>query len=172
MHVTTCSARSRFTFLHNPASPNSEPGRRTHVSSLFSHLIRKGLLSKATALQLLQVLGPHGESGSKQHGQTVMSAASLLDEIMGGIALADIDRNDYGRYVEADRLVAKTVDVAPGAGGLLINGRVVGPIAPGEFIADDYEILQDHELAKRVQPVVSSRRHCTSFCGLRPSDEC
>jgi hypothetical protein len=44
--VTTCSACSRFTFLHNPASPNSDPGRQTHVSSLFSHLIRKDLLSK------------------------------------------------------------------------------------------------------------------------------
>ena len=127
-----------------------------------------------TASQLLQVLGPCSESGSKQHGQTVLSKSSPLDEITGGVALADIDRNDYGRYVEAGRMVAKTAGLAPGTSGLLVNGRVkfhplicplplpdcvfqvVGPIASGEFIAEDYETLQDYELAKRVQPVLSA----------------
>ena len=120
----TGAARSRITFLHNPATPNSDPGRHTHVSSLFSHLIYKDLLSKATASQLLQVLGPRSDLGSKQYGQTVLSTASPLDEITGGVALTDIDRNDYLRYVEAGRLVAKTASLEPGASGLFINGRV------------------------------------------------
>jgi UDP-glucose:glycoprotein glucosyltransferase len=34
--------------------------------------------------------------------------------------------------------------------------QVVGPIAPGEFTEEDYQILQDYELAKRVQPVLSA----------------
>jgi hypothetical protein len=34
--------------------------------------------------------------------------------------------------------------------------QVVGPIVSGDFTADDYEILQDYELAKRVQPVVGA----------------
>ena len=38
--------------------------------------------------------------------------------------LADIDEDDYRRYVEASKLVAKRVDLAPGASGLIINGRV------------------------------------------------
>jgi hypothetical protein len=38
--------------------------------------------------------------------------------------LADIDKGDYRRYVEESRFVAKTVDLAPGASGLIINGRV------------------------------------------------
>lgn len=100
----TGSARLRFTFLHNPASLNSDPGRHAHASSLFSHLIYKDLLSKATASQLLQVLGSRGDSESKQHGQAVLSTSSLLDEITGCTALADIDRNDYWRYVDAGRL--------------------------------------------------------------------
>jgi hypothetical protein len=50
--------------------------------------------------------------------------SSPLDEITGGVPLADIDRNDYRRYVEAGRLVANTAGLAPGASGLLINGRV------------------------------------------------
>ncbi|SRR6266404_4633749 len=74
-----------------------DPSRQTQVqvSSLFSHLIYKEeLLSKSTALQLLQVLGPHDYSGSKLDGQTVMSMASPLVEIISGVALADIDRDD------------------------------------------------------------------------------
>ena len=34
--------------------------------------------------------------------------------------------------------------------------QVVGPIKPGEFTAEDYRILEDYELAKRVQPVLSA----------------
>jgi hypothetical protein len=109
--MDTGSARSRLAFIHNPTSPNSNPGRHMHVSSPFSCLIYKDLLSKATALQLLQVLGPRGDSGPKQHGQTVLNIPSPLNEITGGVALAEIDRNDYRRYVEAGRLVAKTADL-------------------------------------------------------------
>ena len=104
--------------LHNPASPNSDPRRHSHVSSLLY------LLLKATASQLLQVPGPCGDSESKQYGQTVLSTASPLEEITRGVALADIDRNNYLRYVEAGRLIAKTAGLEPGASGLLINGRV------------------------------------------------
>jgi hypothetical protein len=50
--------------------------------------------------------------------------ASSLDEITGGVALADIDRDDYRRYVETSRLVANAAGLAPGASGLIINGRV------------------------------------------------
>ena len=75
------------------------------------------------ATQLLQTLGSRGYSGSKQYGQTVLSRSSPLDEIMGGVALANTDRNDDWRYAEAEKLVAKTAGLEPGASGLLINGR-------------------------------------------------
>ena len=104
--------------------------------------------------------------GSKQYGQTVLSAGSPLDEIAGGVALADIDRNDYLRYVEAGRLVAKKAGLEPGASGLLINGRVkFHPLlyalpppdsASGDFTGEDHEILHEYELAKHVQTVVSA----------------
>ena len=34
--------------------------------------------------------------------------------------------------------------------------QIVGPIAPGEFTTEDYRILEDYELVKRVQPVLSA----------------
>ncbi|KAF8264041.1 hypothetical protein EI94DRAFT_1533558, partial [Lactarius quietus] len=76
--------------------------------------------------------------------------------ITGGVSLANIDRDDYRRYVEeAGRMVANTAGVAPGASGLIINGRM-SPFARGELTADVYEILQEYELVKRVQPVLSA----------------
>ncbi|KAH9024388.1 UDP-glucose:glycoprotein glucosyltransferase-domain-containing protein [Lactarius pseudohatsudake] len=127
--------------------------RRTHIRrtssnmSVFSPILidlpkdtgsaRSHLLSKATASQLLQAIGPRGDPGSRQDGQTVLSVASPLDEITGGVALADIDQDDYQRYVQTGKLVAKMAGLPPGASGLIINGR-------------------DYEMAKRVQPVLSA----------------
>ena len=34
--------------------------------------------------------------------------------------------------------------------------QVVGPIAPGVLTIEEYQILQEYELAKRVQPVLSA----------------
>lgn len=93
---------------------------------------------------------------------------------LGEVTLADVDKGDYHRYVKAGRVAAERVGIAPGAYGLIINGRVrftvlilvsnhdvprlqiIGPIASGEFTAEDYQTLQDYELANRVQAVWSA----------------
>jgi UDP-glucose:glycoprotein glucosyltransferase len=93
---------------------------------------------------------------------------------LGEVTLADVDKDDYCRYVKAGGVAAERVGIAPGASGLIINGRVrptdsllvsnrdvprlqiIGPIASGEFTAEDFQTLQDYELAKRVQPVLSA----------------
>lgn len=48
--------------------------------------------------------------------------------------------------------------------------QVVRPFARGELTADVYEILQEYELVKRVQPVVLSALEdiVPGFYGLRP----
>lgn len=152
--------------------PRKGPGRHTFVSSLFSHLLYKGLFSKVTPSNLLRAINLF--SDFSRGGQTLLDIPPYFDEITGGITLADLDDNDYRRYVEASQLVAEKVDLIPGAGGLIINGRVrafasipfskhdvprmqiVGPIASGDFVAEDYQALQDYELVKRVQPVLSA----------------
>jgi UDP-glucose:glycoprotein glucosyltransferase len=141
------------------------------VSSLFSHLIYKDILSKVLPSDLLRAIDSPNES--RQNGQALLDT-HFLDEITGGITLADVDKEDYRRYMEASRVAAEKVGFVPGASGLIINGRVrltvllpvsncdvprlqiVGPIASGEFTAEDYQTLQDYELAKRVQPVLSA----------------
>ena len=104
---------------------------------------------------------------------------------LGEVTLADVEKDDYRRYIKAGRVAAERVGIAPGASGLIINGRVrftflllisnrdvprlqiVGPIASGEFTAEDFQTLQDYELAKRVQPVLSALEDdVPSFTGL------
>jgi UDP-glucose:glycoprotein glucosyltransferase len=152
------------------------------VSSLFSHLIYKNILSKVLPSDLLRAFGSPNES--RQGEQALLGIPSYMDEITGGITLADVDKGDYRRYVEASRVAAERVGLAPGSSGLIINGRVrltvsllisnrdmprlqiVGPIASGEFTAEDYQTLQDYELAKRVQPVLSALEDVTpTFTG-------
>ena len=41
-------------------------------------------------------------------------------------------------------------------GHTLMCLQVVGPIAPGVFTVEEYQIFQEYELAKRVQPVLSA----------------
>jgi hypothetical protein len=113
------SARSRLTFLHNPAIQR-DPGRHTPVSLLFSHLLYKGLLLKASPSNLIRAIDLLSASSREE---TVLAMPSF-DEITGGITLANIDRDDYHRYTEASRLVAEKVGLVPGAAGLIINGRV------------------------------------------------
>jgi UDP-glucose:glycoprotein glucosyltransferase len=135
---------------------------------LFSHLIFKDIISKVSPTDLLRAIDSPNQSG--QGAQVLLSMPLSLGEV----TLADVDKGDYRRYVKAGRATAERVGIAPGASGLIINGRVrftvlllglnrdmlrsqiIGPIASGEFTAEDYQTLQDYELAKRVQPVLSA----------------
>ena len=168
----SASARSRLTFLHNPVLSRKDTGQHTRVSLLFSHLVYKGLLSKISPSNLLQAID--FLSQPNRLGQTLLDTPHSLDEITGGVAIADLDEDVYHRYVEASRLVAEKVGLVPGAAGLIVNGRVsvttsiilpkrdtlriqiVGPITSDEFTAEDYQTLQDYELVKRVQPVLNA----------------
>ena len=138
------------------------------MSSLFSHLISKDVFADLSPTDLLNAIDSPNESG--QGGQVLLSMPSSLGEV----TLADVDMVDYRRYVKAGREAAERVGIAPGTSGLIINGRVrftvlllvsnrdlpplqiIGPIASGEFTPEDYQTLQDYELAKRVQPVLSA----------------
>jgi hypothetical protein len=92
------------------------------VSLLFSHLVYRGLLSKASPSNLLQAIDLLSQPN--RPGQMQQDVSYSFDEITGGIALADLDEDVYRRYVQSSRLVAEKVGLVPGAAGLIINGRV------------------------------------------------
>jgi len=85
---------------------------------LFSHLISKDIFSKILPTDLLRAIDSLNELG--QEGQVLLSIPSSLGEV----TLADVDKGDYRRYVKAGKVAAERVGIAPGASGLIINGRV------------------------------------------------
>jgi hypothetical protein len=91
------------------------------VSLLFSHLVYKGLLLKASPSHLIRAIDLL--SASSREGRTLLEMPSF-DEITGGTTLANLDKDDYHRYTEASLLAAEKVGLVPGAAGLIINGRV------------------------------------------------
>ncbi|TFY57738.1 hypothetical protein EVJ58_g6843 [Rhodofomes roseus] len=128
---------SRISFIHNPAVGSIEPVIRPQVSSLFAQLIVHGLLERASPSPRKKVISPEG----------------ALDEILGKTELKD---SEYREYVKVSRLVAREFGLAPGEQGLVVNGRIIGPVAVGEFVAQDFPVLSTYELRKRVQPVVDA----------------
>ncbi|PCH34985.1 glycosyltransferase family 24 protein [Wolfiporia cocos MD-104 SS10] len=145
---------SRISFIHNPSeAPITRSQTRPQVSSLVAQLISKGLLHRASPSRLLRLLGFGDVAAPKQSPQTVISAEDSLDDILSGTVLTDAE---YDEFVTASRLIAREVGLAPGDQAVVVNGRVVGPILPGEFLADDFTVLYLYELRKRIQPVADA----------------
>lgn len=70
----------------------------------------------------------------------------------------DSDAPSYARYVAAGAAVAKELGLKPGEQGVLVNGRVIGPIEVGGLLSADFGALVEYELRKRVVPVVEALR--------------
>ncbi|KZT07030.1 glycosyltransferase family 24 protein [Laetiporus sulphureus 93-53] len=145
---------SRLSFIHNPSNLSSEMStQQTAVSSLLAQLATQELLHRMSPSRLLSALGFGDVAVQSESPQVVISSEGSLDDILGQTVLAE---KDYQDYIRTGRLVARQLNLAPGERALILNGRVLGPIAAGEFSEDDFEILSAYESRKRVQPVADA----------------
>ncbi|KAJ8514563.1 hypothetical protein ONZ45_g7920 [Pleurotus djamor] len=140
-------------FLHNPSPDTESSSVRSPTSWLFSHLVSKGLLSKAAPSQLLQVLTNEVPIDAAQEP---LSREDVFSQLTGGVGLSDFDAASYASYVKVGKLISREIQLKPGEQGLLINGRVLGPLAAGDFIAADFAALEKYEYTKRTEPVVNA----------------
>ncbi|KAJ7813688.1 glycosyltransferase family 24 protein [Mycena olivaceomarginata] len=150
-------SKTRLGFVHNPGpgSAARDPAVRSPVSWLLSHLLAKNLLSKATPGRLLRALGlePPVASGGSDGTQIPLKMEDLTD----GVGIAGYSAEEYEAYVRSSRLVARELQLAPGAQALVVNGRVVGPIRlQGTLGALDFKTLESYELRRRVEPVIQA----------------
>lgn len=123
----TSESAARVSFIHSPSSPSAlleKSIRRT--SSLVSHMLSGQGLQTTTPTRLLAALGFGSVTPADVGEQTVLTQQSALEELMGGVALEDVDVPSYQRYVEASRAVVTELGLSPGEHGLLVNGRVCG----------------------------------------------
>lgn len=142
-------SKTRISFIHNPANDPSQLKSGLTTASLLSHLVVAGRLSMVSSVRLLRALDLDS-STSDYSTQTLLNKDALEDVLEG-----KIEGIDYGMY-QRNRLVLRELNVAPGEQVLIINGRVVGPMKAGDFVAADFQALESYELRKRVQPVVDA----------------
>ncbi|KAI0715904.1 glycosyltransferase family 24 protein [Cerioporus squamosus] len=145
----TPGSLSRLSFIHNPTSvsPASKSDDFASPSRFLAQLVSWDLLSRFTPEQLLNALGfGDVEVSSESSTQERFS----LNDIVGTEVFTG---EEYEKYLTACRLVARQLELKPGEQALIVNGRVVGPMNPGEFVAGDFETLAAYEHYTRVKSV-------------------
>ncbi|KAI0823499.1 glycosyltransferase family 24 protein [Trametes gibbosa] len=145
LESVTPDSLSRLSFIHAPSIPSSgSPGNQV-TSSILARLITRDALSAYTPERLLSLLGLNEAAIGDSETQQVLSQ----DE---DSALADLPYGEKA-YLDACSLIVRQLGLKPGEQAVIVNGRVVGPMQPGEFISGDFETLAAFEHHKRVQPV-------------------
>ncbi|KAK6902778.1 hypothetical protein I203_108037 [Kwoniella mangroviensis CBS 8507] len=65
-----------------------------------------------------------------------------------------IDTAAAAEFWKTGTAIAKRLGLRDGKPHLLVNGRLVGPLTPQNFILEDYDALEAYEYRKRVKPVI------------------
>ncbi|OSX61274.1 glycosyltransferase family 24 protein [Postia placenta MAD-698-R-SB12] len=152
--AVTSSYPSRVSFIHNPANLTKAPSTvETASSSLLAQLICQGILHHVPPSRLVETLGLEDASADEQSSQVVLPAAGSLDDILHEGTLSN---KEYDDYVRSSRLIVRDLKLEPGEQALIVNGRVVGPFEPEEFVAEDLGALATYEMRTRVQPVIDA----------------
>ncbi|KDQ48934.1 hypothetical protein JAAARDRAFT_402296 [Jaapia argillacea MUCL 33604] len=121
-------------------------------SSLMPHVLSNPFLYKLSSSRLLRVLGLSSHIATPNSGPQMVIMNE--DELEGGGAL---DADVYDEFLQMSRVVVDRLDLSTGAGALVINGRVVRPVLPGEFEAADFKLLQDIEMKRGFMDYIESR---------------
>lgn len=81
--------------------------------------------------------------------------AETADELRSLVAVSDpAEDNEYGAMLAAFLAYTK---LAPGSRGVILNGRVIGPIIAGDVFGEaDFQQLLEYEQAGRILPVCSA----------------
>ncbi|KAI8974783.1 glycosyltransferase family 24 protein [Trametes punicea] len=146
----TPGSLSRVSFIHVP-----DPGLHAqHLppsapSSILGRLIVGDALSRLTPEHLLDVFGLSDSNSAADSTQEPLADVSVEAILANEPARGDA----YEKYLNAGRRIARQLGLAPGEQAVIVNGRVVGPIKPGDFLAEDFETLATLEHHKRAQPV-------------------
>ncbi|CDO68442.1 Glycosyltransferase Family 24 protein [Trametes cinnabarina] len=139
---------SRLSFIHAPSTTSSVRDLpETTPSHIVGRLIAGNALSNVSPEQLLNVLGLSDPlEDNAQAPLSEKTAEELLSDVAGSGAA-------YEQYLTACRLIVRKLELKPGEAAVIVNGRLVGPMPPSAFLADDFEDLFAFEHLRRAQPV-------------------
>ncbi|GAA5851194.1 hypothetical protein JCM8547_004161 [Rhodosporidiobolus lusitaniae] len=148
------NTRVRVSFLHNPIeSYETHPWTFSSVIWLLHHYKS---FSEIIPIELLAwhdleltVAGPLPKDGREWSSENPLKAA-LANGIEGSQAVK------AQQWWEELQWFAHKLGFQPGESGLVINGRVIGPLPEGSFELADFQALVDYELEKRVENVAEA----------------
>jgi len=101
-----------------------------------------GGVSVAEVLALIELL----ETGKYEDG-TISHILRTLDRT---------GKKGFDEYRRSSRLLARELGFKEGEQGILINGRVIGPIPTDTFLAEDFVNLANFERKKRAEPILTA----------------
>ncbi|OCH94043.1 glycosyltransferase family 24 protein [Obba rivulosa] len=154
LDAMTPDSLSRLGVIHNPQEPPSPGGPPT--ASLLAYLAITGTLSRVPHNHLSEILQTSHVTGLQESAQVVLSPEAILAHILQDTA-QDVGLAQANEaFMKTSRLMLRELELSPGELALVVNGRVVGPLNPRDFAADDFTLLWDYELRKRVEPVVAA----------------
>ncbi|KAJ1311851.1 hypothetical protein OPQ81_010312 [Rhizoctonia solani] len=153
-------ATYRLGFIHTPTVDVSDvpSTQQPLVSPMLARLAATKNYAEFPPSELAQIL--------QEAKQLVVNAAELniqdnpllinLNNRLTGITNEGIDLEEFKRTNAAGNALAKAIGLKSGERALIINGRVIGPLAGSDFVAEDFGTLANYEAAKRVTPVVTA----------------
>lgn len=74
--------------------------------------------------RLLKALGLKDVITTNDHEQIVLSPNAVFQDLIGGIALSDLDVSEYEDYVRSCRMMVRSLRLRRGETALVVNGRV------------------------------------------------
>ncbi|WVQ71501.1 hypothetical protein IAR50_001039 [Cryptococcus sp. DSM 104548] len=162
LHLQTPECSSRLGFIHIPSSNSSECSNGYCLSTVLYQLYAQNALSIAKPADLLSLISEIevvSESNVKQ-GE-IIDAARERQKTFEGKPLHAATFGDWsvadsaaaGEFWKAGEKLGKKLGVTEGV-HVLVNGRLVGPINPASFPAEDFDALELYEHRKRVTPVI------------------
>ena len=92
------------------------------------------------------------------HSHKEFNIAGLISLIKADASeFKDVDQQEVDRYWDSAKSLIKSVTLRPGQNGLLINGRLVGPIIEASSLElDDLEQLLSYERTNRISPAYAA----------------
>nr|XP_018263998.1 UDP-glucose:glycoprotein glucosyltransferase [Kwoniella dejecticola CBS 10117]OBR86156.1 UDP-glucose:glycoprotein glucosyltransferase [Kwoniella dejecticola CBS 10117] len=182
-HLQTPDGASRLGFVHVPIDDPTIPRSKFRLSTALYQLHAASLLSKATPQEIFELLESLDRSNdhvdrlvipaasdeeyveTKTDGETCvtfklndeqtkqyMDHHPLLKAALSGATELDIAAS--AEFWKVGGEIAKKLGLKDGSPHLLVNGRLVGPLTPQNFILEDFDALEAYEYRKRVKPVI------------------
>ncbi|KAA8909802.1 UDP-glucose:Glyco protein glucosyltransferase-domain-containing protein [Sphaerosporella brunnea] len=125
---------------------------KSTLSTILYQLQQIGHLNHDTLRGVIKELSPQQKSSDFPSVEDV--AQSVMGEVKGE-GWSFPDRIEASKFWRQCQNLLQKAGIKPGQRAIIVNGRVIGPIArEEEFLVEDFKQLLDYEHEKRIKPVL------------------